>query len=256
MVSTAGDALARAREFQRQTVALQADESIAIEQGWVFRSPSLGQVWDLNKVLVSGPVRLPEAVELVDKHLADLPYRHLRVEHGPSGERMEQELRDAGWKIDREVTMVLRGGPDREVATDLVVEADPEETLRLAGQWMRESPDVAPEAHAAVLEYWRREWQARSNRRLGILGEDGALVAMASVYSDGAIAQVESVYTLEPQRGRGYARALVSRAVALAQEMGHELTFIVADEDDWPKQLYARLGFEPAGVAWMFHRDV
>ena len=28
----------------------------------------------------------------------------------------------------------------------------------------------------------------------------------------------------------------------------------MADDNDWPKQLYARLGFEPVGRAWVFHR--
>jgi hypothetical protein len=32
--------------------------------------------------------------------------------------------------------------------------------------------------------------------------------------------------------------------------------FIVADDDGWPKQLYARLGFDPIGRMGMFHRDV
>ena len=36
--------------------------------------------------------------------------------------------------------------------------------------------------------------------------------------------------------------------------MGHELIFIVADDDDWPKDLYARLGFDPIGRAWAFTR--
>ena len=35
---------------------------------------------------------------------------------------------------------------------------------------------------------------------------------------------------------------------------GTELVFIVADDDDWPKDLYGRLGFEPIGRAWVVHR--
>jgi hypothetical protein len=33
-----------------------------------------------------------------------------------------------------------------------------------------------------------------------------------------------------------------------------ELLFIVADDNDWPKDLYARLGFEPVGRTRAFHR--
>ena len=60
---------------------------------------------------------------------------------------------------------------------------------------------------------------------------------------------------MSPDPG-AFARALVTRAVSLAREAGHELTFIVADDNDWPKQLYARIGFEPVGYAWLFHREV
>ena len=73
------------------------------------------------------------------------------------------------------------------------------------------------------------------------------------LYSDGTTAEVENVYTAPEERGRGFARALVSRAVQLGVDGGHELTFIVADDFDWPKRLYARLGFEPAGRTWSFH---
>jgi hypothetical protein len=39
-----------------------------------------------------------------------------------------------------------------------------------------------------------------------------------------------------------------------AQERGAEVVFIVADDDDWPKHLYARLGFVPVGRKWTFHK--
>jgi GNAT superfamily N-acetyltransferase len=55
-------------------------------------------------------------------------------------------------------------------------------------------------------------------------------------------------------RGRGYARALVCRAEELARATGHDLIFIVADDRDWPKLLYRRLGFAQVGRIWQFHR--
>jgi hypothetical protein len=44
------------------------------------------------------------------------------------------------------------------------------------------------------------------------------------------------------------------RAVEEALAAGHELVFLVADDDDWPKDLYARLGFETIGRTWSFLR--
>jgi len=34
----------------------------------------------------------------------------------------------------------------------------------------------------------------------------------------------------------------------------HDLTFLVADAHDWPKDLYRKLGFEPVGSTWAFTR--
>ena len=33
------------------------------------------------------------------------------------------------------------------------------------------------------------------------------------------------------------------------------IIFIVADDTDWPKRLYGRIGFREAGHLWQFHRD-
>jgi predicted N-acetyltransferase YhbS len=60
---------------------------------------------------------------------------------------------------------------------------------------------------------------------------------------DGLDAQVENVDTLEEFRGRGVARSVVLRAVEAARDADAEHVFIVADDADWPRDLYARLGF-------------
>jgi len=83
---------------------------------------------------------------------------------------------------------------------------------------------------------------------------DDAPVAAADLYSDGRIAQVEEVATLPAHRGHGYASAVVLRAVEVALASGHDLVFLEADARDWPKDLYARLGFEEVGRTWSFLR--
>jgi len=80
-------------------------------------------------------------------------------------------------------------------------------------------------------------------------------VSMTQLRSHGAIAQIEDVYTAEDARGRGYARALIARAIELARLAGHDLIFITADDEGWPKLLYERLGFRGIGRMWQLHRD-
>ena len=66
------------------------------------------------------------------------------------------------------------------------------------------------------------------------------------------IGQIEDVLTLERFRNRGLARATVMRALAASREAGHDLTFLIADRDDWPKELYRKLGFDEIGRIWEF----
>lgn len=248
----------RALEFQRATHRLIADEVIPIAEGRLLRTPSLPAVWTVNQVWFGEPVDFDDAVAVAERHLAELPYRHLTVEEGGRGARLEAPFTAAGWKVECEVTMVLAGGPDREVDTDAVIEPPRDEVMDLMLRWRREGRpegEHSPDTERQVAELWRREWDVRNARLLGVRGSSGGLAAITTLYSDGTAAQVENVYTLPEERGRGFARMLVTRALALAAEDGHKLTFIVADDLDWPQQLYARLGFDPVLRVWSFHRD-
>ena len=53
--------------------------------------------------------------------------------------------------------------------------------------------------------------------------------------------------SLPEHRGTGLGRLVTSAALAAGLALEPELLFIVADDEDWPKELYERLGFEPAG---------
>ena len=54
---------------------------------------------------------------------------------------------------------------------------------------------------------------------------------------------------------RRYARAVVGAAVAAFRAARHTLTFVIAHEDDWPRELYAKLGFELVGTTSRFRRS-
>ena len=99
----------------------------------------------------------------------------------------------------------------------------------------------------------RRVAEAGNARHFAVLVE-GEVVAAADLFSDGRTAQIEDVATLPEHRRRGYGRAVTERALAEAIAEGHEFVFLVADDDDWPKELYRRLGFEPVGCTYAFTR--
>jgi GNAT superfamily N-acetyltransferase len=250
------DGFARALAYQRETLSLVAEQVTAIPEGWVLRTPSLPRVWSLNQVWARAPAGFEEAVALGERHLADLPHRQLVIEDDARGSAAAAEFRAAGWRAECEVTMTLARPPDRPAAR-AVIEAPVEEVVELMVRWLREEGEAGDrESLRQLRRHWEREWKVRHARLLGVRADDGSLAAITMLYGDGAIAQVEDVYTVPEQRGRGLARALVTRALQLALEARPELTFIVADEFGWPKQLYARLGFAPVGRHWTFHRDL
>ena len=75
----------------------------------------------------------------------------------------------------------------------------------------------------------------------------GEVVSYTDLYQDGPDAQIEDVGTLQEHREHGYASAVVLAAIAEAREDGAEFVFLVADLEDWPKELYRRLGFDELG---------
>jgi GNAT superfamily N-acetyltransferase len=252
----ASDALQTALAFLRRTAELAADEARPVNAGWLIRAPSLGDVWGLNQLRLSGSISYARAVELAEEHVGELPYRQLVVEHEDSARRLEEPLGADGWTFDRDVLMVLARPADREADADGVVEIHADAASELMRQWVSDDPKMTAAMLDQVIDATSREARARAATNLGIRDEAGELVAMTKLYSDGATAQVEDVYTMPAWRNRGCARRLITRAIALAHEARHDLVFIEADDNGWPKQLYARLGFDPVGRIGVFHRDV
>jgi GNAT superfamily N-acetyltransferase len=249
-----GDQLERALAFMRAGMASTADSVRSIEAGIVASTPSLPAVWAVNQVRVVAALTFEEVVDLADQQLAGSEYRQIAVEHQAAGPELEKAFRAARWKVERDVVMVLSGAADRRADTSVVDDAGEDETLELMRRWY-EHDEPTPTEVEQLVELGRREARVLGDRLLGVRSGDGRLVAITKLRSDGSTAQVEDVYTAPEARGRGFARALISRAVELARDREHDMTFIVADDEDWPKLLYGRLGFRSAGHLWHFHRD-
>jgi predicted GNAT family acetyltransferase len=83
---------------------------------------------------------------------------------------------------------------------------------------------------------------------------DGQPASVCELYVLGDVAQVEDVNTIEEFRGRGLGSAVVLAAADAARARGCDVVFLIADDADWPKDLYARLGFDPVGRFWSFVR--
>jgi GNAT superfamily N-acetyltransferase len=98
--------------------------------------------------------------------------------------------------------------------------------------------------------------RAMSERAFVSLAADGSVAAIAKLYTDGVTGQIEDVQTRHAHRGAGHAQSVVLAALEASRRSGHALTFLWADEDDWPREMYRRLGFSVIGRRWRFRRTV
>jgi ribosomal protein S18 acetylase RimI-like enzyme len=76
---------------------------------------------------------------------------------------------------------------------------------------------------------------------------EGEIGSFCALFQEGGVGQIDEVTTIERFRRRGLGTAVVDGAVRASLADGDDLTFLVADEGDWPKDWYARLGFETIG---------
>ncbi|TML32617.1 MAG: GNAT family N-acetyltransferase [Actinobacteria bacterium] len=184
--------------------------------------------------------------ETVREEAERLGRRMVFVPDPELGERVVPYFKERGWRINRVVVMAQLREPERTGDLSLVTEVE-EPALRAARhQVVTGQPWASPEIMAQLFagkELIGRRVQAR----FFAVVVDGEVVSYTDLYQDGTEAQVEDVGTLHEHRGRGYASAVVLAAIAEARKHGAEFVFLVADYEDWPKELYRRLGFDELG---------
>jgi ribosomal protein S18 acetylase RimI-like enzyme len=217
--------------------------------------------YDDNHLLVEAPLDgtgFEEVAAAADELMAPRGLAHRRVDDlEPADDaRLRPAFEAAGWRRDDNTWMVARRPPDRaapagfarEVAwTELrpTVEASTarepyareSEVIRQLVDRMERIRAVATVRHFAVRAPDATEFAAYCHLFLGVAP---------------GCAQIEEVATLEEWRGRGFARAVVLAAVDAARSTGADCTWLYADADDWPKELYRKLGFDEVGrsVTW------
>jgi ribosomal protein S18 acetylase RimI-like enzyme len=216
--------------------------------------PRLARAYVLNSLHVDAEVDADQLVAaLEDLYGGGYLHRRAFVERFDTGERLARTMGARGWLVERDLYMALRRPRDRAPAAGLAREVDAATHRAAEAATIREEPYGRDEEVVQQLVGMRTALaDAVPTARFFLGASDGVDAAVTTLYSDGVVAQVEDVATLRDYRRRGLARAAVSAAMDAAVEMGHRLVFIVADDDDWPKDLYARLGFDPMGRAWSF----
>jgi ribosomal protein S18 acetylase RimI-like enzyme len=209
--------------------------------------------YDSNFLRVEKPVGTATPGELAaeaDRLQAHLSHREVIVEDVDAGARLAAGFRELGYVVERLAYMALRTEssdvpalPVREVSPQLLRPTLLAVNLAMDG--------MAP-ADAEMLADFRPVSAERAGARYFAVELDGVLASYCELYLHDGAAQVEDVNTLEAFRNRGAGRAVVLAAIAEARAAGADLVWLLADADDWPQHLYAKLGFERVGGAWQF----
>jgi GNAT superfamily N-acetyltransferase len=254
--------LTRALAFER---AMHAAVGRVVTTAWgqAFLEPTIARCYERNQAwAVDDAAGL--AASALDRDVdrlfagAGLAHRMLAVEP-PAAARLAGGMRALGYAPNRHLYLAFEGPPPpaprarvREVGIEAVAAGNE--------RYLRTDRDTAfgrdATVRAHIVEHHRTYGSAGADERcFAVLDQAGEPAAWAKLWSRDGVAQVEDVVCLHEHRGRGYGRDVVAAATRAGLDGEPELLFIVADDEDWPKALYARLGYVPLGTksVWTRH---
>jgi GNAT superfamily N-acetyltransferase len=244
------------------------------ELGRFLVEPTRPQVWDANHVrrARAGSDRaIDELLAEMDRVYAAMGHRQINVDTD-TPDRLEARLALDGWTAKPAIQHLLRG----PLRLDLVTRAAPSDLVirpavdgddwvsmgeltrldHLEGAHDEGREAWAPSVTQDIVDHRRAKaphvqaWLAQLDGR-----DVGMFSSMGPPPGDARIGLVEDLFVHPDWRGRGISVELIARCVADARDRGADQVLIGSDPDDWPKGLYARLGFAPAWVDrwWTAH---
>ncbi|HSD77876.1 MAG TPA: GNAT family N-acetyltransferase [Solirubrobacteraceae bacterium] len=246
--------LGRLLALERRVDAGACERAEPHPLGLVLRTPSLASFWALNSLLVERPrPGLDDGAltrELERLYGADATLRAVVTDEA-TGERLAAAA--APLEATREVVMVQRRAPDRAPQPGVARAAGEEELRAAEAALLRD--DGLDATTAAIVQAGRARMRAAAPAVVrAVAAADGRDVATATVYHDGFTALIADVATLRAARGRGLARAAMGVCADAARAAGCDVVGLTADAEDWPRELYAKLGFVVVGHIWSFMR--
>jgi GNAT superfamily N-acetyltransferase len=219
--------------------------------GTVVRATRYPSYWQLNvvRVEVESELGVAELAALSDEALAGLEHRQISFDLVATGERLRSEFEAAGWQATRLVWMrheaAIPPGPS------IALEEVPHSAVRALRRAWHAEDFPGRELTDEFIEHSEEVSALRGGRVLAA-HEDGVAVGFAQLecYKDGV--EVSDLFVLADHRGAGRGTALTRAAIAAAGSPAD--LWICADDEDRPKELYARLGFRPAWKTMVFLR--
>jgi RimJ/RimL family protein N-acetyltransferase/predicted GNAT family acetyltransferase len=230
--------------FRRRVERSAAERQVPTAHGIGLFADSVPNVYDANYLAVEDPpddagVLAAETDGVMER------FHHRRVILEQGDDEAAAALGDLGYVRSTHLVFAHAREPDRRVDTSMVHEVEFERLVpartaaTIAEPWGDD--DIATQLNDAK----RLIMRAVPTRFFAAIVDD-RIAAYCEVRSDGRTAQIEDVEAVSAYRGRGLGRAIVQHALDEARR-GHDVVFLEALADDWPRLLYAKLGFDVVG---------
>jgi RimJ/RimL family protein N-acetyltransferase len=233
----------RIRAFRRALEEKTAERIVPTAHGTGFLVDSAPDVYDENYLSVERPAGALELAAETDALLEAHRHRRIVVEDGAVG--LTADFEALGYRYSPHLVLVHAREPDRRVDTATVREVPLEQTLRARSTATLREPWGYQELADQLNRVSARVAAAVPTLFFAAFAGD-EVAGYCELRELGGVAQIENVEILEEFRGRGLGRAIVQHALEEAQR-GNDVVWLEALADDWPRELYRKLGFDLVG---------
>ena len=234
----------RIEEFRRRLQRAAADRTIELPSGTAIVTDSVPDVYDANYLSVETAV-VGAGDLTADAEAALEASHHCRVivEDGTPG--LADDFARLGFDRVTHLVLTHSAEPDRRVDTGPIREVELDRLTASRTEAILREPWGDADLAAQLNDVKRRVAASVPTRFFGAF-VDGTIAGWCELRRRDGVAQIEDVEVLEGYRGRGLGRAIVQHALDEALDAG-DLVYLEALADDWPRELYAKLGFAVVG---------
>lgn len=244
------DDLQRIEAFCRWCMDASSSRTSSSRFGTALYHDDFPNRWLSNALRVEGSVHGATPAEVAaeaDRLFDGFEHRTLFVESDEEGTRLAAGLVELGYEHDRLVYQALRRERDRPPPPLEAAEVSFVDIRGVAVHANLRGHGGMTQEVSEMLADFSRELVDRIGARFFATSIDGEVVGYCELYVHDGMAQIEDVNTHSDFQSRGVARAFLAAAIDSARDAGADPVFLIADDADWPKQLYAKLGFDEVG---------
>jgi RimJ/RimL family protein N-acetyltransferase/predicted GNAT family acetyltransferase len=230
----------RIRSFRRALARGAAERIVETDHGTAYLADSTPEVYDHNYVSVEAPAVSAAALAAdAESALADRFHRRVIAEQGTPG--LAAEFAGLRYTLSSHLVLAHARAPDRLVDTATISEVTLDDLVAPRTEAILREPWGGDEI-AAQLNEAKRHMAGAIPTRFYAAVIDDTVAGWCELRVHGGVAQIEDVEVLAEHRGQGLGRAVVQHALQEA-ERAADIVFLEALADDWPRELYAKLGF-------------